>query len=243
MVYAEGDILSRFQFYGIVQETYDSNVNLTPRDKLDDFITNVSLGVRFSTLPRSEKTSEFQLPSTTEEAKYGIDLDLLPGYVFYAKHTSDNYLSLFGKLDTWYTWDKKLTFRVRDYAIRSQEPLEQNLSAGALPGQVLLGNQVGRPIYFRNVAQPSLEYRFGREDLISINYLNNVYRNQADLIYENSTENYVNPKITYWFNIRHGVSLEYALDLGNFQRSPDMTGNMGRGRYTYRFNPNTLIFG
>ena len=244
MVYADmGDVLSRFQFYGIVQETYDNNVNLTPRDKRDDFITSVSLGLRFSTLPRSEATGEFQPPSTTEEARYGIAMDFLPGYVFYSKGTSDNYLSLSGNLDAWYTWDKKLTFRVKDYVIRSEEPLEQNLSAGALPGQILLGNQTGRPIYFRNVAQPSLEYRFGREDLISINYLNNVYRNQADLIYENSTENYINPRITYWFNIKHGVSLEYALDLGNFQRSPDMTGNMGRGRYTYRFNPRTSIFG
>ena len=36
---------------------------------------------------------------------------------------------------------------------------------------------------------------------------------------------------------------EYALDLGNFQRSPDMTGNLGRGRYTYRFDPRTSVFG
>jgi len=243
-VYADlGDIFSRVQLYSIVRETYDTNVNLTPTNKLDDFITDVSLGLRFSTLPRSEKTSEFQLPSTTEETRYGIDLDFLPGYVFYGKDTSDNYLSLSGKLDAWYTWDKRLTFRVRDSLIRSQEPLEQNLSAGALPGQVLLGSPRGRPIYIRNVAQPSLEYRFGRDDILSIDYLNNVYRNEEDSIYENSTENYVNPRITYWFNIRHGVSLEYGLDLGNFQRSPDMTGNLGRGRYTYRFNPNTLIFG
>jgi hypothetical protein len=93
------------------------------------------------------------------------------------------------------------------------------------------------------VVQPSLEYRFGREDIVSINYLNNVYRNQDNALFEDSTENYINPRLTYWFNIRNGVSLEYALDLGNFQRSPDMTGNMAKGRYTYRFNPRTSIFG
>jgi hypothetical protein len=239
-----GDIFSKVQFYGTVEETYDNNVNLTPRDKLDDFITSVSLGLRFSTLPKSEKTGAFQLPSSTtvKETRYGINLDFLPGYVFYEKHTQENYLSLYGNLDAWYTWDKKLTFRVRDYAIRSQEPLEQNLSAGALPGQILLGSQRGRPIYIRNVVQPSLEYRFGREDLISVNYLNSVYKNQSPA-FQDSTENYINPSITYWFNIRHGVSLEYGLDLGDFQRQPDMTGNLGRGRYTYRFNPNTSIFG
>ena len=259
MVYADvGDILSRFQFYGNVQETYDNNVNLTVnRDKQDDFITNVSLGLRFSTLPRSETTGEFQPPSappsetigrleppsTTAGTPYGIYLNFLPSYVFYAKGTNDNYVGLYGNMDAWYTWDRKLTFRVKDYSIRSEEPLEQNYSSNALPGQILLGSQMGRPIYFRNVAQPSLEYQFGKEDVISVNYINNVYRNRENSLYEDSTENCINPKLTYWFNIRHGVTLEYALDLGEFQRSPDTTANLGRGRYTYRFDPETSVFG
>ena len=244
MVYAAdvSDVLSRFQLYTIVDETYDTNVNLTPTNKKDDFTTTIALGLRFSTLPRSETSGEFRQPSTAEETKYGINLDFLPGYVIYAKRTSDNYLSLSGNLDAWYTLGRKLTFRVRDYLIRSEEPLERNYAAGALPGQVLLGTQIGRPIYIRNVVQPSLEYRFGKEDLISINYLNNIYKNQSPL-FEDSTENYINPRLAYWFNIRNGISLEYALDLGNFQRSPDMTGNLARGRYTYRFNPRTSMFG
>ena len=238
-----GDIFPGFQVYGVVQETYDNNVNLTPKNKKDDFITNVSLGFRFSTLPKSETTGEFQRPSVSEETRYGVHLEFLPGYVFYAKHTSDDYLSLSGNLDSWYTWDRKLTFRVKDYLTRSQEPLEQNYAATALPGQILLGTQRGRAIYIRNVVQPSLEYRFGKEDIISINYMSNVYRKQNSDLFEDSTENYINPKLTYWFDIRNGMSLEYALDLGDFQRSPDMTGNLAKGRYTYRFNPRTSIFG
>jgi uncharacterized protein (PEP-CTERM system associated) len=39
------------------------------------------------------------------------------------------------------------------------------------------------------------------------------------------------------------VSLEYGLTLGHFERSPDFTGHMATGRYTYRFNPRTSIFG
>jgi uncharacterized protein (PEP-CTERM system associated) len=39
------------------------------------------------------------------------------------------------------------------------------------------------------------------------------------------------------------VSLEYGLTLGNFQGSPDLVGHMATGRYTYRFNPRTSIFG
>lgn len=258
MVYADiGDILSRFQFYGNVQQIFDNNVNLTPTDKKDDFITNVSLGFRFSTLPKSETTGEFQPPppprfetlsgleppSPAAGTTYGIYLEFRPSYVYYAKGTSDNYVSLYGNMDAWYTWDGKLTFRVKDYSIRSEEPLEQNYSSNALPGQILLGTQRGTPIYFRNVAQPSLEYQFGKEDIVSVTYLNNVYRNRENSLFEDSTENNIDAKVSYWFNIRHGISLEYALDLGDFQRSPDMTGNLGRGRYIYRFDPTTSVFG
>jgi hypothetical protein len=237
-----GDILSRFQFYAVAEETYDTNVDLTPRNEREDFITNVGVGVRFSTLPRAETTREFKPPSTGEETAYGINLDFLPTYVYYAKGTSDDYLALSGKLETWYTWDQRLTFRARDYVFRSEEPLEPSYSAGALPNEILLGTQRGRSIYIRNVFEASSDYRFGTEDLISINYINNVYRNESSF-FEDSTENYINPRLTYWFNLRNGILLEYALDLGNFQRSPDMTGHLARGRYTYRFNPRTSIFG
>ncbi|MEI9479094.1 MAG: outer membrane beta-barrel protein [Deltaproteobacteria bacterium] len=237
-----GDILLRFQPYITVEETYDSNVFLTPNNEKDDFITAVSLGLRFSTRRRSETTREFLQPSATEEEKYGVDLDFRAIPTFYAKKTSDDYLALAGNLDTWYTWDRRLTFRVRDNVIRSEEPLEQNYTSTALPGQILLGSQRGRAIYYRNVFQPSAEYRFGREDNISINYINNIYRNENPS-FEDSQQNYINPALNYWFDIRHGIFLEYALDLGDFQRSPDMTGNLGRGRYIYRFNPRTSIFG
>jgi hypothetical protein len=73
--------------------------------------------------------------------------------------------------------------------------------------------------------------------------MNNIYRNENSEEFEDSTEHYINPSLNYWFNIRHGIFLEYGLDLGYFQRSPDMIGNMGKGRYTYRFNPRTSIFG
>jgi hypothetical protein len=39
------------------------------------------------------------------------------------------------------------------------------------------------------------------------------------------------------------MSVSYVLDLGNFQRSSDMTANLATGRYTYRFNPRTSMFG
>jgi hypothetical protein len=235
-----GDLFTYFQPYISVQEEYNSNIDLTPTNRRDDYITTVSPGLRFSTLPRGEVTRAQQAP--TAEQKFGIDLDVNAGFVFYADEEDDNYTSLNGSLNAWYLFSPKFSFRVRDYLIRSDEIREADFSATAIEGQTLISRTTRRTPYYRNVFEPSVEYRFGRENIFGINYRNNTYRNRSDL-FEHSTENYINPRLTYWFNIRNGITLEYGLTLGDFERSPDLTGHMGTGRYTYRFNPRTSIFG
>ena len=227
MVQADlGNILSKFQPSISIVEEYNDNIDLTPKNRIDDFITTIYPGLRFS----------------AKEAKYGMDLDYRPGFVFYSKETDRNYISQAGNLNAWYTLGRRLTFRVRDYLIRSEEPREQEFIPGALPDQFILGTQRVRAIYLRNVFEPSIDYQFGKDRNISLNYRSNIYRNQSSL-FQNSREDFFNPRLTYWFNIRNGISLEYGLTLGDFERSPDLTGQMAMGRYTYRFNPRTSIFG
>ena len=236
----EGDILSRFQPYITVQEEYNNNIDLTATHKRKDYITTIQPGLKFSTTPRSPVTGAFR-PALSAEDKFGIDLDFSGGFVIYAKEEDNNYISLNGTLNAWYAFTRNLNFRVRDYLIRSDAIREPDYSSTALPGQDLLSRTNRRAIYYRNVFMPTLEYRFGRDNLVTVNYRNNVYEINSR-IYEDSVENYINPRLTYWFNIRNGVSFEYSLTLGDFQRSPDLVGHMGMGRYTYRFNPNTSIF-
>ena len=236
------EILSHFQFYVTAQEEYNSNIDLSPnRFKRDDFITTISPGIRFSTTPKSPVTGEFQQTPTAEE-RYGVDLDFRAGFVFYGKEEDNNFISLNGTLNGWYAFTRNLTFRVRDYLIRSDEIRESDFSATALPGQNLVARTNRRDPYYRNVFEPSLEYRFGRENVVAVNYRNNIYRIKSRTAGD-SAENYFNPRVIYWFNVRHGVSFEYGLSLGDFQRSPDLAGHMAMGRYTYRFNPRTSIFG
>jgi hypothetical protein len=236
------DILLHFQPYISLQEEYNSNIDLTPnRNKRDDFITTITPGFKFSTSPRSPVTGEFRQTPTAEE-RYGMDLDFNAGFSFYAKNHEDNYISLNGTLNAWYALTKNLNFRVRDYLIRSDEIREPDYSPTAIPGQYLVSRTMKRVPYFRNVFEPSVQYQFGKDDVIAFNYQNNVYHIQSGTG-QDSVENYINPKITYWFDIRNGVSLEYGLTLGNFQGSPDLVGHMATGRYTYRFNPRTSIFG
>ena len=236
------DILSHFQVYITAEEQYNSNLDLAPnRLKRDDFITTVSPGLKFSTSPKSPVTGEFRRDPTADE-RFGIDLDFRAGFVFYAKEHDNNYISLNGTLNAWYAFTRNFTFRVRDYLIRSDEIREADYSTTAIEGQTLLSKANTREPYFRNVFEPTLEYRFGRENIIALNYRNNIYDTKSD-VSENSMENYINPRLTYWFNIRHGIYLEYGLALGDFEISPDLVGHMAMGRYIYRFNPKTSIFG
>ena len=220
------DILSKFHLSMTAQEEYNSNVNLTSTNRKEDYITTVSPGLQFS----------------TSDTTYGVGLNYRLGLVFYAKEHNNNYISHAGTLNTWYTFDRRLTFRLRDFLIRSDDVRESEYSATAVLGEYVLSSQTQRVVYVRNVAEPSMEYQFGREDRISINYRSNIYEIQSRQ-FEDSREDYINPRLSYWFDIRNGVSLEYGLTLGHFERSPDLVGHMAAGRYQYRFNPKTSIFG
>jgi hypothetical protein len=230
-----------FQPYISVQETYDSNIDLVPTNETEDFITAVYPGLRFSTLGKSETTGQYRLPSTTLEGAGGVNFDYRAGFFFYAKESDRDYIGVDGTLNAWYTLERRWAFQLRNYTIRSQDSREADYSPTALPGQYLLSTQRVLEPYFRNVLVPSIEYQFGRENRVSINYVNNIYETDNPFS-EDSMENKITPRLTYWFDIRNGISLEYDLTLGEFDVSPDWTGQTGRGRYTYRFNPRTSAF-
>jgi len=233
------DILLKFNPYIAAQETYSNNILLTKTNKLNDFITTVYPGLEFS---------DFKLGS------YGINLDFVAGYTSYAKNHDFSYFSPAGNLDAWYAMNSNLTFRVRDYVVRSDAAREQiysNLFAssgqlsvgGVSPDLFSLSTERGvHAIYVRNVVQPSVEYHFGQENLFSVLYRNNTYSNQNTL-FQNSQENTVEPILTYWFDVRNGITLDYHLTSGTYSRSPDQLAQGARARYTYRFDPRLSIFG
>jgi hypothetical protein len=220
------ETLSKFHPYITAQEEYNNNINLTARNKEEDFITTIYPGLRFS----------------TAEQNYGVDLDYLLGLVFYAKESDNNYVSQSGTMNFWRTLGPRLTFRMREYLVRSEEPREREFTPDALPEQLLLGTQRDRSVYFRNVFEPSLEYQFGRENRLGLSYRNNTYMNQSRLA-EDSQENAINSNVAYWFDVRNGVSFNYGFSRGSFDRSPDFSVHSAGGRYTHRFSTRTSVFG
>jgi hypothetical protein len=233
------DFLLKFYPYVTAQEEYSNNIFLSSHStKTSDYITTTNGGLRFLTL---------------QPGIYGIDLDASAGYNYYARHHDLSYWSVFGRLNSWVAATPRLTFRVRDYFIRSDQARENVYNnqydtqgqyiGNTLPEQYLLSAVRGsQAIYYRNVVEPSMEYRFGRENLLSVLYRNNIYRIESSL-YEDSMENTLNPRLSYWFDINNGVSLDYYFTWNTYQDSPDQFTNAITPRYTYRFNPRTSVFG
>ena len=222
------DVLRKFGPRISVMEEYSSNIDLTPQNTRDDFITTISPGLGFRA-------------TENRDAKAGLDLDYALGLVFYAHNSQLNYVSHNGLLNTWYSFGDRWTLRLWDSYTRSQDPVEQLITPTPTPGVTYPGTQRGRFTYERNIAEPSLTYQFGREDLLELLYRNNYYTTENPTG-EDILGNSVTPRLTYWFNIRNGITLEYAFLNVDYEVQPDLTGNRGRGRYTYRFNPQTSIF-
>jgi len=232
------DMLLKFYPYITVQEEYSTNILLSPnRFKLADYITTVNPGLRFFTL---------------QPGAYGVDMDVSGGYTYYKRNSDFSYWDASGRLNSWYAVTPRLTFVLRDYLIRSDAAREQQYQnlydaqgqyiGDTQPDQYLLSTQRVHAVYFRNVVEPSMEYRFGSENLFSLLYRNNIYRNQNPL-FEDSQENTLNPRLAYWFDVSNGISLDYRLTLNTYQRSPDHLVNGATPRYTYRFDPRLSIFG
>jgi len=104
------NFLLKFHPYITAEEEYTTNIFLNSNSiKMADWITTVTPGIRFS---------------DGKPGRYGVDLDVNGGYNYYAYHDEFNYWSSQGSLHAWYALTPRLTFRVRDYLIRSDAARE-----------------------------------------------------------------------------------------------------------------------
>ena len=109
----------------------------------------------------------------------GVDLDFNLGFVYYAKETQNNYTSANGSLNAKYLTKEHVNFYLRDTVIRSDNPREQEPLTTAAQNQYVLSTQNNRAIYWRNVLAPTIEYQFGPENRLGLNYRNNIYKTQS----------------------------------------------------------------
>ena len=221
------DHLSKLHPYISVQGLYDDNLYLTQDNKTSDFITTITPGLKYKT----EGTA----------LKFDLGFDL--GMNFYASNSDLNYISYNGRLDTSYSFTPRWTVKLYDTITRSRNNLQSYTLPTATGPQTVTSSSTGQGLYLQNIFQPALEYKFGRENVAALSYLNNIYRTEGDSSSGDYTENAVTPRLTYWFDIRHGMALDYTYTNAKLTDQPDWVGNNLGGRYLYRFNPQTTVYG
>lgn len=219
------EIISNFHPYITIEEEYIDNLYLAPDDEQEDFITTLYPGINFS----------------ISEIDYAVDMDYRVGVVNYANETDNNYISHTGTLNTNLHLSDRTIFRLRDYIIRSQEPFENDYAGPEQSDQYPASIMRQRSTYTRNVFEPSMEYSFGPEDLLSLNYRNNIYRIQGDPL-KDSEENFLSAGLAFWFNIKNGINIVCNYSTEDFRDSSDIIIHGANGCYTYRFGPASLMF-
>jgi len=221
------------QPYIFATERYTSNVYLRKDNKQEDWITTLGPGIRLA----------------VNDPSFGADLTGNFGYNWYANQTKEDYWSIDGTLGLRYNPTPQLTFRVREYILRSENTVEPYYAQGgqpAQPGNIISTNRGNTP-YLRNVVEPSVDWQFSRQGSVGILYRNNILRNDDNIANEDSTENYVRPSFSYWINQRNNIALDYGFTSGTYSRevglqTPDFTSHNPHGRYTYRFDAQMSIF-
>jgi hypothetical protein len=219
------DLLSKFSPYISIKEEYRDNITFASTDKKDDYITTIQPGIKFS---NKGETS-------------GIDLDYSLGAVYYGKNTDFNYISHTGSLDVKYLTKEHINFYLRDSFIKSNYPREREYFTTDADNKYALATVVDGNTYTRNVLAPTIEYQFGPENKLGVNYRNNVYRTQS-VVAQDSQEDFISPFFNYWFNKQNGISLDYGYTAGRFQTTPNMIAHRGNARYTNRFSEKSSAF-
>jgi hypothetical protein len=226
---AYGDVmehLEKFHPFISLQEEYNSNINVTQDNPLSDFITTVSPGLKY----------------TAKGAGYNFDLAYQLGFNFYAENPNNNYISQDGRLSTFYSFTPRWTFRLNESLTRSRDSFQAYSITTPTGQQTTTDTGQNQGLFLRNIFEPGLDYKFGRENVVTLNYRNMVYRPDGGTS-QSSTENNITSGLTYWFNIRQGLSLTYSYTRAEFEQDPNWVGNNVTARYLYRFNPKTIAYG
>jgi hypothetical protein len=219
------ELLSQFHPYISLKEEYNDNLNVTPTNKTSDYITTVQPGIKFSNMDKQA----------------GVDLDYALGAVFYRENRNLDYISHNASLNAKYMTSAHINFFLKESFIRSDTPYEREYFTTTEDNKYMLATKTERAPYWRNVIAPTIEYQFGRENRLGVNYRNNIYRTQS-ISGQDSREDYINPYFSYWFDAQNGISLQYGRTYGDFETSPDLTGDMANARYTYQFSKKTSAF-
>lgn len=229
---AEGQLRTQWHLDATLQEQYNDNINLSSTDPLADFITTFSPG------------GQILLDSKTGL----LLLDYHLNANFYARNRDLNFVGHAANLDARQALVRNLTLRLLDNFILSDEPREVLIPEDPpppdqVPGptEFRVGTRMERSQYFRNNFQPSLEWRYGRDDLVSLRYRSEIYRNDREST-RDSTRDIGGIRGEHWFGPQWGVLYDLFYTKAHFAQSSDYDGQDGLVGLRRRLSPHTTLY-
>jgi hypothetical protein len=112
----------------------------------------------------------------------------------------------------------------------SEEPIEIS--------EDVTSERRSRDRYYRNTAGGKIDYYFGERDFLYVGF-NHILLENEDPSVEDSQRYRPMAGITYWFNIRNGISLDYAYTRGEFDVLESIDQHFSSATYRHRFSPRT----
>ena len=203
-----------------IEESYDDNIYLDKTDKESDFITMIS--------PRFSLDTQFE--------KKHLEISYFPTIVRYKEEDGNNTVRHSGTLTYGQDISQHLRLDLTDTYLRSEDPLEETEGVETV--------RRTRRTYQRNNGRGSLRYLFGPENELIAGYAHSMQKNEEERIDGGETHNpFAN--LTYWFNEKNGMGLDYQYTKAEFWREHDLegeddhTGHSAGVSYNYRFNMHT----
>jgi len=203
-----------------VSQVYDDNVYLDATNEESDFMTTVSPGIKLM----------------ISSINNSLSLDYSPTWVWYDKYDKNNTVRHAGTLTLWQNIAEHLRFNLTDTYRKSEEPLEDI--------EEVEGVRTTRNTYERNTGSANLQYQFGQDDTLTFGYRHSLLENE-DVTLDDGTIQNPFGGVTYWFDIRNGLELNYGFTKASFSRGDgsiagdDYTGHDTDMKYIYRFTPHT----
>jgi len=214
-----------------VTQEYNDNIDLDRRNKMDDFITTVTVG----------GTLELQGQLT------GLRIDYAPGYSFYADH--DEYDSWQHNLlgTAWHDFSRQTRLELNNYFLYTKDPLADDDVEDQRGNIIVSGNDQSRrnrDTYWRNQATARLRHQFGVEDSVYAQFTHGLLK-YDDPTEEDSQEISPSVGLTYWFTQWTGMELggEYTRGLYDEDTSSDFNNYRGRLRLNQRVTRQFGVYG
>lgn len=200
-----------------VSETYDDNVFLSERNERSDYITAVTPSLTLNVL--------------TDKTKLGMNYR--PTFVWYSDFSENNTTRHQGTV----SWDQQLTqylsLNLTDTYLRSEDPLEDPEDVDA--------ERRTRNEYWTNRGRASVGFAFGPENRLDVGYARNDRENTDPTLNDIKTHAPF-MSLTYWFDVKNGMRLNYTYRDATYSLDDDFTGHEPRVQYFRRFSPQSVGF-